>query len=668
MADPSDSAEPSRRDSSIHDTPALSAAAEHYHNRPFRDYRSTSTLSVPDMKNESQILRVLIAANCQRDFAQAETLVVRFSKHPKIETRAICDHVTTRISQVAVAFENKSLEIDERDNQYEKASKEMLIKTAYHLCEWADLLVLAPIDANTISKMLHGMTGNLLLEVLRSWDVSKKIIMVPGMTNQMWENPMTKKQLNKIRRKWSWVRVMAPVLWSYDDRIPSRHHISYDGIPDLVEVINNQAELMTIGHDVDIATSGHLDSKRTTKMDKVLPPEIWTIVFEHLGDWETAMSLGIYTTLPRPKDWVGTENRSELQSYMRELEWTILTKPVRHIITKLEGAPSSMTHLSSLCVKLIIKFGLVELLAYLEDHFRDVFWTSFGGKLLPTKASAVYSRPEVLEWWRTSKSFLKKEYTNEAVDGASKSGFIHVLDWWRKSGLPLKYTEVALEQASSKGHILVLEWWKQASIHQGHLNIETDSSKHSISATRHRQNIGEHTELDSTSPSETTSHSDTIHYPVETETLRLKVGKSIIAAAQNGQAATIRWWDTSGIPYSHSEAVAKIASTYGHINVLETWKDLKGEKFATSFDNQVLVNPTKNGFVKVLEWWKNQTLETIEGPGGNTTRIRVEYKTCDIEEALEDSVGNSDEVKRWWARNGLNLGVGTSEWMKVKVL
>src|SRR5208282_6911505 len=82
--------------------------------------------------------------------------------------------------------------------------------------------------------------------------------------------------------------------------------------------------------------------------------------------------------------------------------------------------------------------------------------------------------------------------------------------------------------------------------------------------------------------------------------IRLKVGKSIIAAAQNGQAATIRWWDKSGIPYSHSQSVAKIASAYGHVNVLETWKELKGEKFAMSFDNQVLVGPTKNGFVRVL--------------------------------------------------------------------
>ncbi len=636
-------------------------------------------VSVPDMKAEPQILRILIAANCPRDIAKAEALIVRFSKHPKIETRAICDQVTSRLEHTTLAYENKSLEITEKDEENEKFQKELYVRTAYHLCEWADLLVLAPIDANTIAKMLHGMTGNLLLEVLRGWDVSKKIIMVPGMSTLMWENPMTKKQLNKIRKKWNWIRVMTPILWQFDDKLPSKCHINWDGFSELVEVIKNQAELMTIGHDVDNATSGPADSIWHLKTDTILPPEIWSIIFCHVGDWEVAKALGIYTNLPRPAEWKPQshiDTKDELQTYMRDLEWTILTKPVPKIVEKLSEAPSSMLYLSSLCVKLIIKFCLTDLLTHLETHFKDVFWASFGSKLLPTKASAVYGRTEILEWWRTSPSFLKKDYTIEAVDGASKSGFVHVLDWWCKSGLPMKYSEAALEQASSKGQILVLEWWKQASMHQGNYYIESDNSKYGSTSNRYRHNSSDLGSLHSFSSSEPATPSDSLPTPIEATPLRLKVGKSIIAAAQNGQAATIRWWDTSGIPYSHSEAVAKIASAYGHVNVLEAWKELKGDKFAMSFDNQVLVGPTKNGFVKVLEWWKRQTLDRCEGKGiedGGGGRLRVEYKTCDIEEALEDSVGSSggegeDEVRKWWARNGLNLGVGTSEWMKVKVL
>jgi len=118
-----------------------------------------------------------------------------------------------------------------------------------------------------------------------------------------------------------------------------------------------------------------------------------------------------------------------------------------------------------------------------------------------------------------------------------------------------------------------------------------------------------------------------------------------------------------------------MASAYGHVTVLEAWKELKGEKFAMSFDHQVLVGPTKNGFARVLEWWKKQATESSEAQesmGGQGGRLKVEYKTCDVEEALEDSVNQGgegeDEVRKWWARNGLNLGVGTSEWMRIKTL
>jgi hypothetical protein len=134
----------------------------------------------------------------------------------------------------------------------------------------------------------------------------------------------------------------------------------------------------------------------------------------------------------------------------------------------------------------------------------------------------------------------------------------------------------------------------------------------------------------------------------------MKIGKSVLLAAQYGRTAALEWWDKSGIPFSHAESVARIASTHGHVAVLDLWNRLKGSKLI--FDNQVLVGATKNGHVDVLEWWRRSGL-------------RVEFKTCDIEEALEDAVSGSEErVRQWWERNGLNLGVGTSEWMKVKVL
>lgn len=625
-------------------------------NNNIRQVASSSSSSIFDMRvGDSQKLRVLVAANGSRDVAQALALVVRLSKNPKVETRAIVDeeaYPAHRLSQETFTLQNKTFKpcraVEEAHKNIERQQIEFYKQQAYEMCEWADIMVLAPIDADTFAKMLHGITDCLLLEILRGWDVSKKILLVPGMTTAMWENPMTKKQLSKVKRKWQWVRVMQPILWSYDNVGSSKCFMSWEGFNELIDVIKNQAELMTIGHDVDIAASGAAClARHNTKTDASLPPEIWTLIFEYVGDWEISRALNVYANIPIPLEWQirPGNTKDELQRYMRSLEWTILTSPVSEIIKRLESAPKGIAYLSSLCVKLIIKFCLTDILTYLEANFKDLFWATFGQKLLPTKASAVYGRTEILEWWRTSPTFLSKDYTAEAMDGASKSGFVHVLDWWLKSGLPLKYTEIAMEQASSKGHLLVLEWWKQASAHQGSHHVDSD--------TRNRQGSSVH------------EGPEVPSVPSESQpALRLKPGKSLLAAAQNNHPLVLRWWDNSGIPISYSESIAKVASQHGHVAVLDAWRELKGEKMA--FDNQVLVHPTKNGHVEVLEWWKSYSRGGDGRPGG-----RVEYKTCDIEEALEDSVGSpgqEDAVKRWWAKNGLNLGVEVSEWTKVKVL
>ena len=513
------------------------------------------------------------------------------------------------------------------------------------LVEWTDLLVIACLSAGSLSRMLQGGTENFLLEVLRSWDVSKKILMIPGMTFAMWENPMTKKQINKIRRKWNWIRVLDPVLWHGTDD-PFSAGQKWAGMDDLIQEVQNQADLFSIGHDVEPVSGSLQHSPVHAHLSQVkLPLEIWSLILEYLGDWEVAQSLGIYTNLPMPVEWrvhvPKVPSISKDVQRIGDLEWTMLVGRYDQVLSWFRGYPPPKW-LPWLCVKLIIKFSRTDLLSYLESNHKDLFWSTFGHTLLPTKASAVFGQIGILDWWHTSPSFLTKEYNAEALDSASKAGFIHILDWWRKSRLPLRYTEAALEQASSRGNLEVLKWWRKTLLPQTDNENLIDYDEASADDTRsaHR----------TIRANDAPSNADQRPAP-----LPLLVGKSIVYAAQNGQVATLQWWVNSGIPFGHEASVARIASANGHIDVLQLWKECKGAKM--QYDNQVLVGPTKNGHVEVLEWWKQ-------------SKYVVEYKTCDIEEALEDSLGGEgeDRIRAWWARNGLNLGVGTSEWMKVKVL
>ena len=528
-----------------------------------------------------------------------------------------------------------------REGQFRKKSS----TNPDQLVEWADLLVVACLGAGPLSKMLQGDTSSFLLEVLRSWDVSKRILLVPGMTIAMWENPMTKKQMNKIRRKWNWIQIYEPVLWQGSDS--SNAIEDWPAMDELIQGVQNQADLICLGHDMD-TTSGNFQHMVLNPQHSQceLPWEIWSLIMEYVGDWEVAKALGIYTNLPIPLEWRGYQaavpnNTKSDQQHPNDLESLILLGSFSQTTNWFKHHPTPKW-LSKLCVKLIIKFARTDLLSYLESHHKDLFWSTFGHTLLPTKASAVFGRIAILDWWYTSPSFLSKEYNTEALDSASKAGFIHILDWWRNSGLPLRYTEAALEQASCRGNIDVLDWWRNASLPQSY----QDGNEPSHPTSPIVSSLQNSTTMKASNASVATK---------QPPPLRLKVGKSIIYAAQNGQAATIQWWVKSGIPTAHEEAVARIASANGHVNVLQLWKECKGEKL--QYDHQVLVGPTKNGHVEVLEWWKQ-------------SMYIVEYKTCDIEEALEDSLGGSgeDRIRAWWARNGLNLGVGTSEWMKVKTL
>ncbi|KAJ3110690.1 hypothetical protein HDU96_006370 [Phlyctochytrium bullatum] len=63
------------------------------------------------------------------------------------------------------------------------------------LRNWADLVVIAPLDANTLAKLAGGICDNLLTCVMRAWDVSKPVLLCPAMNTHMWNHPLTAKHL-----------------------------------------------------------------------------------------------------------------------------------------------------------------------------------------------------------------------------------------------------------------------------------------------------------------------------------------------------------------------------------------------------------------------------------------------------------------------------------------
>ena len=80
------------------------------------------------------------------------------------------------------------------------------------LRRWADILLIAPLDANTLAKLALGLADNCLTCVYRAWDRTRPVVLVPAMNTLMWEHPATARHLRQIAEDLPGVlRVVEPV-------------------------------------------------------------------------------------------------------------------------------------------------------------------------------------------------------------------------------------------------------------------------------------------------------------------------------------------------------------------------------------------------------------------------------------------------------------------------
>mmetsp|Transcript_3822 Transcript_3822/g.4310 ORF Transcript_3822/g.4310 Transcript_3822/m.4310 type:complete len:222 (+) Transcript_3822:85-750(+) len=78
---------------------------------------------------------------------------------------------------------------------------------------WADVLVIAPLSANTLAKMASGLCDNLLTCVVRAWNFKQPgqypVLVAPAMNTNMWDSPFTNQHLSVLESLG--IKVIQPV-------------------------------------------------------------------------------------------------------------------------------------------------------------------------------------------------------------------------------------------------------------------------------------------------------------------------------------------------------------------------------------------------------------------------------------------------------------------------
>ncbi len=78
------------------------------------------------------------------------------------------------------------------------------------LSAWADLMLIAPLTANTLSKIAHGLADNLLCTTALALPETTPLFIAPAMNSRMWLNKSTQNNLKALEKTHANVNCLLP--------------------------------------------------------------------------------------------------------------------------------------------------------------------------------------------------------------------------------------------------------------------------------------------------------------------------------------------------------------------------------------------------------------------------------------------------------------------------
>lgn len=310
-------------------------------------------------------------------------------------------------------------------------------------------------------------------------------------------------------------------------------------------------------------------------------------------------------------DWELSQAVGVPTSIATPLEWVRANATDRAMITGylplIRAANPTANPPTKLGATVAIRFGYVNVLEHFLTQHHTIFLSMFKDDIIPIKASR-YGRTAVLFWW--------------------KHGFEQHPDLIA----PPKVGTIAeaIDSASRGGQVASLEWWLSSRLPFEYTEaaLEYASAKNKIAVLAWWQ----------------VQH--------KTTGLPLKIGRVMDMASTAGHVKVLEWWAASQLDFKYDRHALHHASCHGKVDVLQWWL---GSGLQLIFDQDALTGATRHNRPEVLEWW-------------DTSGLPIQYRMCDIEEALEDAIGGGEAAREWWRQKGVDFNANDKEWMKLQNL
>jgi len=77
--------------------------------------------------------------------------------------------------------------------------------------DWGEALLIAPLTANTLAKIYHGICDNFLTCIARAWVKDRPLVLAPAMNTEMWDDLITAEQLTGLGKRFKSLHIAEPV-------------------------------------------------------------------------------------------------------------------------------------------------------------------------------------------------------------------------------------------------------------------------------------------------------------------------------------------------------------------------------------------------------------------------------------------------------------------------